>query len=141
MNLSARNQLKGTVTEIKKGAVNNEVSVSLAKGTVLTSIITATSCENLGLKAGDEVYAIIKASNVMIGEEGGGLKLSARNQLKGTVKQLQEGAVNAEVELTLDGGEEITSIITMASAKRLGLKAGVKAAAIIKASDIMIGVK
>ena len=97
MFLSARNQLKATVASVKQGAVNNEVSLRLEKGTVLTSIITSASCENLGLKEGGEAYAVIKASNVMIGECGGGLRLSARNQLKGVVKAVVGGAVNCEV--------------------------------------------
>ena len=142
MNLSARNQLKAAVAAVKKGAVNDEVSLRLADGTMLTSIITETSCENLGLKEGAEAYAVIKATNVMIGDlDDGGLKLSARNQLKGTVDAVKDGAVNCEVDVTLSGGEKITSIITMSSAKRLGLAAGKEVRAVIKASDIMVGVK
>ncbi len=141
MNLSARNQLKATVAGVKKGAVNDEVSLRLADGTTLTSIITETSCENLGLKEGAEAYAVIKASNVMIGEGEGGLKLSARNQLKGTVEAVKEGAVNCEVDVKLAGGEKIVSIITMTSAKSLGLAAGKEVCAVIKASDIMVGVQ
>ncbi len=140
MQVSARNQLKATVTEVKKGAVNNEIDLTLSKGTPLTAIITTASSESLGLKTGKEVYAVIKATNIMIGEDGGKLRLSARNQLKGTVSAVHEGAVNAEIQLTLDGGEEITSIITLTSAHKLALKPGVKAAAVIKASDVMIGV-
>ncbi len=142
MNLSARNQLKATVAAVKKGAVNDEVSLRLADGTMLTSIITETSCENLGLKEGVEAYAVIKATNVMIGDlDDGGLKLSARNQLKGIVDAVKDGMVNCEVDVTLAGGEKVTSVITMASAKRLGLAAGKEIRAIIKASDIMVGVK
>ncbi|HIT03083.1 MAG TPA: TOBE domain-containing protein [Candidatus Caccocola faecipullorum] len=142
MNLSARNQLKATVAAVKKGAVNDEVSLRLADGTMLTSIITETSCENLGLKEGVEAYAVIKATNVMIGDlDDGGLKLSARNQLKGTVEAVKDGMVNCEVDVVLAGGEKVTSVITMASAKRLGLAAGKEIRAIIKASDIMVGVK
>ncbi len=142
MNLSARNQLKATVAGVKKGAVNDEVSLRLADGTMLTSIITETSCGNLGLKEGVEAYAVVKASNVMIGEgEEGGLRLSARNQLKGTVESVTDGAVNSEIRVTLEGGERVVSIITMASAKRLGLVPGKAVRAVIKASDIMVGVK
>ena len=142
MNLSARNQLKATVAAVKKGAVNDEVSLRLADGTMLTSIITETSCENLGLKEGVEAYAVIKATNVMIGDlDDGGLKLSARNQLKGTVEAVKDGMVNCEVEVVLAGGEKVTSVITMASAKRLGLAPGKEIRAVIKASDIMVGVK
>ena len=142
MNLSARNQLKATVAAVKKGAVNDEVSLRLADGTTLTSIITETSCESLGLREGVEAYAVIKATNVMIGDlDDGGLRLSARNQLHGTVESVTDGAVNCEVEIKLDGGEKIVSVITMSSAKRLGLAAGKEVRAVIKASDIMVGVK
>lgn len=141
MILSARNQLKATVAAVKAGAVNNEVSLRLEKGTLLTSIITSASCESLGLKDGATAYAVVKASNIMIGEEGGKLRLSARNQLPGTVKAVAEGAVNAEVAVTLDGGEEVTSIITMASAKKLALAPGKKVLVVVKASDVMVGVE
>lgn len=141
MILSARNQLKATVAAVKAGAVNNEVSLRLEKGTLITSIITSASCESLGLKEGATAYAVVKASNIMIGEEGGKLRLSARNQLAGTVKAVAEGAVNAEVAVTLDGGEEITSIITMASAKKLALAPGKKVLVVVKASDVMVGVE
>ena len=78
----------------------------------------------------------------MIGDlDDGGLRLSARNQLKGTVDAVKDGMVNCEVDLTLAGGEKITSVITMSSAKRLGLAAGKEVRAVIKASDIMVGVK
>jgi molybdopterin-binding protein len=69
MKLSARNILKGTVTAVDIGAVNVEVVVKVAGGLEITSIITKKSCENLGLEVGKEVYAVIKASNVMIGTD------------------------------------------------------------------------
>lgn len=67
MKLSARNILKGKVVKVIKGAVNAEVVLELPGGTQLVSIITNTSAENLGLKEGKEAYAIIKASNIMVG--------------------------------------------------------------------------
>jgi molybdopterin-binding protein len=67
MKISARNILKGKVKKLIQGAVNSEVVVVLPDGTEIVSIITKESAESLGLKEGKEVYAIIKASNVMIG--------------------------------------------------------------------------
>lgn len=67
MRLSARNVLKGTVKQVKHGAVNSEVIVELPGGMELVSVITKESAENLGLAAGKEAYAVIKATNVMIG--------------------------------------------------------------------------
>ena len=67
MKMSARNILKGKVKQVKTGSVNNEVVVELIGGAEIVSVITKESAENLGLAKGKEVYAIIKASNVMIG--------------------------------------------------------------------------
>ena len=67
------------------------------------------------------------------------MKLSARNQLKGTVVEIQEGAVNGTVKIDV-GGVVISSVITMASIRELGLKVGGEAYAVIKASSVMVGV-
>lgn len=68
------------------------------------------------------------------------MKLSARNQLKGTVRSIQEGAVNGIVIIDIGGGNEIASTISMDSIKSLGLKVGSEAYAVIKATSVMIGV-
>ena len=67
MKLSARNVWKGKVKSIKQGAVNSEVIVQLPGGLEITSVITKTSVDNLSLKEGKEVYAIVKATNVILG--------------------------------------------------------------------------
>lgn len=69
MKLSARNVLKGKVKSVTTGAVNSEVVIELPGGAEMTSIITKASAESLNLKEGKEVYAIVKASNVMIGTD------------------------------------------------------------------------
>lgn len=66
MKISARNVLKGKVKSVTPGAVNSEIVIELPDGTEIVSIITKTSAESLGLAAGKEVHAVIKASNVMI---------------------------------------------------------------------------
>ncbi len=66
MKISARNMLKGKVTKITPGAVNTEVVVELPGGAQIVSIITKNSAEALNLTEGKEVYAVVKASNVMI---------------------------------------------------------------------------
>ncbi len=67
MKISARNVLKGKVVRVIHGSVNSEVTIELPGGTQLVSIITNTSVDSLGLTEGKEAYAIIKASNVMVG--------------------------------------------------------------------------
>lgn len=66
MKLSARNVLKGKVTRIMSGAVNCEVVIQTAGGETIVSIIIKDSVESLELKEGKDVYAVIKASNVMV---------------------------------------------------------------------------
>jgi molybdopterin-binding protein len=66
MKISARNLLRGKVKNVTHGVVNTEVTVELPGGAEIVSIITRASAEQLGLAKGKEVYAVIKASNVMI---------------------------------------------------------------------------
>ena len=66
MKLSARNMLKGTIKQIITGAVNSEVIIETSGGETIVSIITRESVKSLDLKEGREVYAVIKASNVMV---------------------------------------------------------------------------
>lgn len=69
------------------------------------------------------------------------MKISARNVIAGTVKKIEWGAVNAEVVLELVGGAEVVSIITKSSAEALALEPGKPVYAVIKASNVMIGVE
>ena len=68
------------------------------------------------------------------------MKLSARNQLKGTIVSIEEGAVNAIVKLEIGGGNIVTSSITMNAVRELDLKVGKTAYAVIKSSSVMIGI-
>ncbi len=67
MKISARNQLAGKVKEIKPGAVNSEVVIELKGGDKITAIITKDSIADLGIAVGKPVYAVIKATSVMVG--------------------------------------------------------------------------
>jgi len=68
MQISARNRLKGRVTEVTKGATTAHVKIDVG-GTVVTASITNQAVDELGLKVGDEAYAIVKASDVMVGKD------------------------------------------------------------------------
>lgn len=68
MQISARNKIKGTITDVKIGSVMARVAIKIADGTIINSMITIDSVEDMNLKAGDEVYAIIKSTEVMIGK-------------------------------------------------------------------------
>ena len=65
--LSARNQLKGKIVEVKKGTTTSHIRIDIGNGMVITSAITNEAVADLNLKAGDEAWAVIKASDVMIG--------------------------------------------------------------------------
>ena len=140
MKISARNVLAGTVKSVTKGAVNAEITIALEGGETVVSIITNHSVDSLGLREGGAAYAVIKASEVMIGKNVENAKLSARNVLAGAVTRLEPGAVNSEVEIKLAGGTAVVASITKVSAKALDLQNGDKVSAIVKASNVLVGV-
>ena len=67
MKLSAHNQLKGTVVSIQQGAVNGIVKIDIGGGNVISSTISMTAIQELGLEVGKTAYAVIKATSVMVG--------------------------------------------------------------------------
>lgn len=68
------------------------------------------------------------------------MKLSARNQIKGTITAIEEGAVNAIVHLDIGGGQTMAATISMGAVKELSLAVGKSAYAIVKATSVMVGV-
>lgn len=138
MSISARNQFAGKLESVQEGAVNALVTLNLNSGSKVFSTISLSAVKELGLVAGKAATAIIKATEVMIAV--GDLKISARNQFVGEIVSVTEGAVNAVVALKFDGGSIITATISMAAVKELGLSAGVKAKAIVKATSVMVAV-
>ncbi len=120
--------------------MNAEVSLILEGGEKVVAIITNSSIDSLGVEIGKAAFAIIKASEVIVGKGVDGTKLSARNVLAGEVTGVQDGAVNSEVEIRLRGGTAVVASITKQSVRALGLKAGDPVSAIVKASNVLIGV-
>lgn len=143
MRISARNQLKGTITSVTKGAVNGIVAISLGAGdAVVKADITNEAIDALGLAVGEPAIAIIKATNVMFGVDDSPIAgISARNQLVGTIESVREGAVNGHVRLVLPDGNHIMGSITNEAIESLGLKDGMTAVAIVKATDVIVGVE
>ena len=139
MRVSARNVFLGKVKEVRKGAVNTEVTIGLPGGEILCSVITNESAGVLGLKPGLEAYAFFKASAVILGKDLHNAKVSARNLLCGTVSRIVHGPVNAEVTVDLPGGSVLTAIITEESANRLLLANGDHVCALVKASSVILG--
>ena len=140
MKISARNVLEGKVQNVTKGSVNAQVTLVLEGGEQIVSIITNSSIDSLGLETGKTAYAIVKANEVIVGKGVDGSQLSARNVLPGEVTSSHDGAVNSEVAIKLTGGVTVIASITKESVHALGLQRGDKVSAIVKASNVLIGV-
>ena len=140
MRASARNQFTGTVSEVRIGTVNAEVYISLKGGETIVASITKESVETLSIKTGIEVLALVKAPQIIIVSDFGGYKISARNQLKGTITQVKPGAVNAEVDIELGGGEQVAATVTNDSVDTLGLRKGLAVTAVFKAGAVILAV-
>ena len=140
MKASARNQFTGTVSEVIIGAVNAEVHISLKGGATIVAAITKESVETLSIKTGIEVLALVKAPQIIIVSDFGGYKVSARNQLKGAITQVKPGAVNAEVDIELGGGEQVAATVTNDSVDTLGLRKGLAVTAVFKAGAVILAV-
>jgi molybdate transport system regulatory protein len=140
MKTSARNQFFGTVSRVQPGAVNDEIDIDIAGGHKIVAIVTHESTDNLALEPGAQAFALIKASSIILVTAAEGARFSARNRLEGTISRLTPGAVNTEVVLELAGGGSVAAIITNESARTLELAEGRTAAAMFKASSVIVGV-
>lgn len=140
MKTSARNQFVGTVSALRAGAVNDEVEITLPGGQRIVAVVTQTSTQALGLRTKMTVIALVKSSSIVVATDLEGARVSARNQLAGTVGVVTPGAVNTEVVIDLDGGDQIAVIVTAGSAQALGLKPGVRATALFKATSVILAV-
>lgn len=140
MKISARNQLKGMIVEIEEGAVNGIVTIEIPCGCKIKASITNAAIHDLGLEVGKEAIAIIKASSVMFATDRTP-NISARNQLKGKLVEVEEGAVNGIVTIELRCGYKIKGSITNQAIEQLGLEDGGDAVAVFKASEVMVGIE
>jgi molybdate transport system regulatory protein len=140
MRTSARNELRGVITEIKQGPVSAEVRLSIPGGQEIVAVITHESVQALGLTEGREATALIKSSFVILAPGATPLKTSARNCLAGTVAAHETGEVNDEVVLDVGQGQTITATITRGSGEALGLGVGQPAQALIKAPHVILAV-
>ena len=140
MKTSARNQFAGSVHAVRRGTVNDEIELAVIGGLHIVATVTRESRTDLGLKRGVKAFALVKASSILLMTDAQGARLSARNQLAGTVKRVVPGAVNTEVVLELPGGGSVAAIITNRRVKALGIGVGSAATAVFKASSVILGV-
>ena len=141
MKTSARNALRGVVDRVTDGSVNAEVTLIIAPGVEITAVITRQSAHDLGLAPGRAAIALIKSSFIILARADDGLRTSARNRLAGVVSRVEDGAVNSEITLDLDAGKTLTATVTLESARALDLTVGTPAAALIKASHVILAVE
>lgn len=139
MKTSARNQFAGTVTKLVRGAVNDEVTLTVVGGQNIVAIVTHDSTTSLGLAPGAAAFALVKASSVIIAV-GDGAGLSARNRLSGTVQRVVTGAVSSDVTIALPGGGTVGATVTRDSEETLALREGMAVTAVFKASSVILGV-
>ncbi|MDQ2987596.1 MAG: TOBE domain-containing protein [Pseudomonadota bacterium] len=140
MKTSARNQFLGTVAQVKRGAVNDEIELDLTGGQKIVATITHESTADLGLQTGAQAYAMVKASSIILVIADDNAKFSARNRMPGIVSRVQTGAVNTEVVIDLDGGGALAAIITNESCIALELVVGARAAGMFNASSVILAV-
>lgn len=141
MKTTARNQFSGQVSAVNTGPATTAVRVALPGGGEVTASLTTAAAEELGVKVGQEALALVKASEVVLVTDFGGYKLSARNQLAGTVSRVQRGAASTLVGLTLPGGTAVTASVTNDAVDALGLAVGQPATACFKAYAVMLAVR
>jgi molybdate transport system regulatory protein len=139
MKTSARNQFRGKVKAVRKGAVNADVVMDLGDGLEIFANITNEAVRDLDLKPGREAVALIKASSILLSPDAK-LRISARNQLRGTVSKVIRGAVNSEIKLQLPGGRTLAAIVTNDAVDELHIVEAAACTALVKASHVLIAV-
>lgn len=139
MRTSARNQYRGKITSVRRGAVNADVVLDIGDGVSISANITNDAVEELSLKPGRDAVALIKSSFVLLTPDAD-TRVSARNKLRGCVSQIIPGAVNAEVKLKLAGERVLTAVITLDALEELNLVVGTPCTALVKASHVLIAV-
>ena len=140
MKTSARNQFAGSIAAISAGPVSTEVRLALRGGQTITAALSSSAAQDLALVPGQEAIALIKASSVVLVGDFAGYRLSASNQLAGTVSRITRGAVSSLVGLTLPGGVVVSASLTNDAVEALDLAVGQPASAVFKASAVMLAV-
>ena len=134
---SARNQFRGQIRKIIKGAVNTEVELQLNESSKIVATVTNQSAKQMGLKKGRPAVALVKSSWIILSTDKD-VGTSARNKLAGTVEKITRGKVNTEIQLNLGEEKNLSCILTNESVKSLGLKKRQEAYALFKASSVIL---
>lgn len=138
MRTSARNALRGTITDIVADALTADIAVAVGGETVIHALVTTESVRDLGLVPGREAVLLIKAPFVVIATGEVPPRVSTRNCLGGTVIRCEASPVSAEIVLDIGGGKTLAATITAASARELGLSPGQAAYALFDAAHVLV---
>jgi molybdate transport system regulatory protein len=138
---SARNQLAGSVVRVVPGAVNAVVELALpgAQDRIQVSL-TMGSLRRLGIVAGMQALALIKAPAVFLAAPGVAPRVSVANCLGGEVLAVERGAVNAEVQARLAGGQRMVAMVGLDALATLALEPGAKVQLLFQDSSVILGV-
>ncbi|MBU1990130.1 TOBE domain-containing protein [bacterium] len=136
MRVSARNQIAGTVVEIKKGAIHSEISLQLQSGDILKALLTNDSLRALDIITGAVVYTLFKAGALTISTD---LKKDTPNALRGVIERINKGSVNAEVIVSLKGKNTLCATISLDALDEKNLHEGLEVLAVCEAENIILG--
>jgi molybdate transport system regulatory protein len=138
---SARNQLAGRVVRVVPGAVNALVELALpgADDRIQVSL-TMSSLRRLGIAPGMQAVALVKAPSVFLAAGQDAPRLSVDNCLRGTVLSIERGAVNAEVQASLAGGQSMVAMVSLEGLAALGLDVGAGVQLLFQESSVILGV-
>ncbi len=129
------NRLSGTIVNVTQGQIHAHVQI-LWKDTPLSVIITRASCEDMHLSTGDTISVLIKGTDIMLAKSFSGM-LSARNRVKGVVKEIIQGDVLSKVFVESQG-DMLHAIITNTSLKEMNLQEGNEVTAIVKSTELIL---
>jgi len=140
MKTSARNALRGTISDIRSDTLSAEVALAVGEGTTIYALVTQASVKELGLCVGREAIALIKAPFVIIAPGSAAPGVSVRNSIPGTVRRMTLSQVTAEVVLDIGSDKSLAATITAESAKNLGLEPGKPACALFDAAHVILAI-
>lgn len=135
---SIRNQLLGTVIEIKPRMYQGEVTLKLKGGDTLLAILTLDSIKKLGLTEGSEAHILIRARHLILVRTGSKLKFSTDNSLCGKVVDLHYARLSGEVVLEIKGGDLIKATVSQEAIDDLGIKVGDILCGVFKATSVIL---
>jgi len=134
---STRNQFRGKISKITRGAVNTEIELNISDSVSIVAQVTNDSARKMKFKKGAYGIALIKSSWIILSKDLS-VVTSARNKLTGKVSKVSKGKINSEISLDLGDGKTLCSIITNQSANSMKIKSGDAACALFKASSVIL---